>query len=156
MQRLSEIAVNASIRIFAPARADASHSMPCPAVAEGMKVVAGLSGEIAPATGQLAMGKSRMNAEIHVSLIDDYAISGDVVTERTRFRFGPPDRGLRPPGDDPDVDSPVIVLSAPVDEPVPTAVDWTAGIEALQARFPDRPIYLYTEADRLIPAERMQ
>jgi hypothetical protein len=128
MQRLSEIAVNASIRIFAPARADASHSMPCPAVAEGMKVVAGLSGEIAPATGQ----------------------------QRTRFRFGPPDRGLRPPGDDPDVDSPVIVLSAPVDEPVPTAVDWTAGIEALQARFPDRPIYLYTEADRLIPAERMQ
>ena len=46
-------------------------------------------------------------------------------------------------------------LSAPVDEPVPTAADWTAGIEALQARFPDRPIYLYAEHDRLMPAERM-
>jgi hypothetical protein len=54
------------------------------------------------------------------------------------------------------VNSPVIVLSAPVDEPLPTAADWTAGIEALQARFPDQPIYLYSEHDRLIPAERMQ
>jgi hypothetical protein len=97
-----------------------------------------------------------MNAEIHVSIIGECIIGGEVVTERTRFRFGPPDRGLRPPGNDPDVDSPVIVLSAPVDEPVPTAADWTAGIEALQARFPDRPIYLYAEHDRLISAERMQ
>jgi len=97
-----------------------------------------------------------VNAEIHVYTMSESIIGGDVVTERTRFRFGPPDRGLRPPGDNPDVDSPVIVLSAPVDEPVPTAVDWTAGIEALQARFPDRPIYLYAEHDRLIPAEQMQ
>jgi hypothetical protein len=79
-----------------------------------------------------------------------------VVTERTRFRFGPPDRGLRPPGNDPDANSSAIVLSAPVDEPLPTAADWTAGIEALQAQFPDREVYLYAEADRLIPAERMR
>jgi hypothetical protein len=123
--------------------------------AEVTEVVAGLSGGIASATGQLHRESHGMNAEIHVSLIDDCTIGGEV-TERTRFRVGPPDRGLRPPGNDPDVDSPVIVLSAPVDEPVPTAADWTAGIEALQAQFPDREVYLYTEADRLIPAERMQ
>ena len=120
-----------------------------------VKVVAGLRG-IAPATGQLHRGNHGMNAEIYVSMIGEGTIGGELVTERTRFRFGPPDRGLRPPGNDPDVNSPVIVLSAPVDEPVPTAVDWTAGIEALQARFPDRPIYLHTEDDRLIPAERTQ
>ncbi len=96
-----------------------------------------------------------MNAEIQVSIIGECIIGGEVVTERTRIRFGPPDRGLRPPGNDPDLNSPVIVLSAPVDEPVPTAADWTAGIEALQARFPNRAIYLYAEHDRLIPAERM-
>ena len=79
-----------------------------------------------------------MNAEIQVAIIDECIIGGEVVTERTRFRFGPPDRGLRPPGDDPDVNSPAIVLSAPVDEPVPTAADWTAGIEALQARLAAR------------------
>jgi hypothetical protein len=97
-----------------------------------------------------------MSAEIYVSMIGECTVGGEVVTERTRFRFGPPDRGLQPPGYDPDVTSSAIVLSAPVDEPLPTAVDWTAGIEALQARFPNRPIYLYAEHDRLIPAERMQ
>ena len=127
-----------------------------PAGAEVTKVVAGLSGGLRPRPINLHRGSHGMNAEIQVAIIDDYTIGGEVVTARTRFRFGPPDRGLRPPGNDPDANSPVIVLSAPIDEPVPTAADWTAGIEALQARFPDRPIYLHAEHDGLIPAEQMQ
>jgi hypothetical protein len=155
MQRLSEIAVNAPIRIFAPARAGAFlHA--CPAWgAEMTRWSPAFRGDCV-CDRSTKRGSHGVNAEIHVSLIDDCAIGGEVVTERTRFRFGPPDRGLRPPGNDPDVNSPVIVLSAPFDEPLPTAADWTAGIEALQARFPDRPIYLYSEHDRLIPAERTQ
>jgi hypothetical protein len=120
------------------------------------EVVAGFSGDCVCDRSTCIWGNHGMNAEIHVSIIGECIIGGELVTERTRFRFGPPDRGLRPPGNDPDVNSPLIVLSAPVDEPVPTAADWTAGIEALQARFPNRPIYLYAEHDRLIPADRVQ